>query len=382
MELLAERAERSRGMVRVDREKLALPTGKQRCALASLAMSWLHLSFKNPSSVSGAIREEINRCSMSSSTGGSLWWRVLLCSSRLLRLGQGTVPMGHRGEGDLSSQIGHHPIQYSCRSHKRKAPHEGSIVVLFCCLDDFVQGQDSSPEEDSGGQEDGRTEDVGAAVVAGCKTPPVFQSGKERLDFVTPAIQPLVVMDWLLAAATGRNARRGALPGQHLADSVPPIPLTPNHRSSSRWQVLVYPISTSEVAALPLTQVGRRGPPLLSQTPWSVPSCPPWCHQSARSTPLLRLDAVGWASTRFTPLFLGNKGRRRATSPPTRISSTSAAMAWSRSWVAALLSLLAPKGLRPSSGPPWGATRGEHFCLLKHCGNGLRLRIGRVVVAS
>ena len=56
------------------------------------------------------------------------------------------------------------------------------------------QGQNSSPEEDSGGQEDGRAEDVGAAVVAGCKTPPALQSGKERLDFVTPATQPLAVM--------------------------------------------------------------------------------------------------------------------------------------------------------------------------------------------
>lgn len=43
MELLSDQAERSRGILRVDREKLALPTGKQRCALASLAMSWLHL---------------------------------------------------------------------------------------------------------------------------------------------------------------------------------------------------------------------------------------------------------------------------------------------------------------------------------------------------
>ena len=48
----------------------------------------------------------------------------------------------------------------------------------------------------------------------------------------------------------------------------------------------------------------------------------------------------------YTP-FLGEQGRRRATSPPTRTSSTSAAMVWSRSWAAALLSFLAPTGLWP-----------------------------------
>ena len=57
-------------------------------------------------------------------------------------------------------------------------------------------------------------------VVAGCNGPPVLLSGKERLDCVTLAIQPLAVMDWFLAAATGREARQDALPGQHLADFV------------------------------------------------------------------------------------------------------------------------------------------------------------------
>ena len=91
-------------------------------------------------------------------------------------------------------------------------------------------------------------------VVAGCNGPPVLLSGKERLDCVRPAIRPLVVMNWFLAAATGQDARRDALPGQHLADFVAVIPLIPHHRSSRR-QVFVYPISTSEVAALPFSQV-------------------------------------------------------------------------------------------------------------------------------
>ena len=50
-------------------------------------------------------------------------------------------------------------------------------------------------------------------------------------------------MDWLLAAATGRDA----LPGQHLGDFVAVIPLLPNHRGGRR-RVLEHPISTSEVA--------------------------------------------------------------------------------------------------------------------------------------
>ena len=112
--------------------------------------------------------------------------------------------------------------------------------------------------EDGGGQEDGRTEDVGAAVVAGCNGPPVLLSGKEILDFVTLALQPLAVMDWFLAAATGRDARRDALLGQHLTDFVPVIPLIPHHRGRRR-QVLAQHISTGEVTALPLTQVESQG---------------------------------------------------------------------------------------------------------------------------
>ena len=114
----------------------------------------------------------------------------------------------------------------------------------------FAQGQASSPEEDNGGQEDGRTEDVGAAVIAGCSGPPVLLSGKKILDFVTLAIQPLAVVEWFLAAATGRDA----LLGQHLTDFVPVLPLIPHHRGRRR-QVLAQHISTGEVTALPLTQV-------------------------------------------------------------------------------------------------------------------------------
>ena len=140
-------------------------------------------------------------------------------------------------------------------------------------------GQDSLPEEDGGGQEDGKAEEVGAAVVAVCKTPPVFQPGKEGLDFVTPAIQPLVIMDWLCAAATGRDARRDALPGQHLAGCVPVLPLIPHHRSS-RWQVFSTPSAPVKSLHCPSRRWSRRRPPLLPQAPWSLLVMPPWCHQS------------------------------------------------------------------------------------------------------
>ena len=44
---------------------------------------------------------------------------------------------------------------------------------------------------------------------SGCNAPPVLQQGKEILDFVTLAIQPLAVVDWFLAAATGPGCPAG-----------------------------------------------------------------------------------------------------------------------------------------------------------------------------
>ena len=128
-------------------------------------------------------------------------------------------------------------------------------------------------------------EEVGAAVVAGCKAPPVLLSGKERLDCVTLAIQPLAVMDWFLAAATGRDARREALLDQHLTDFVPVLPLIADHRGRRR-QVLAQHISTGEATALPLTQVESQGTTFYCHRPHGACwSCPPWCHQSGGGHP-------------------------------------------------------------------------------------------------
>ncbi len=112
-------------------------------------------------------------------------------------------------------------------------------------------------------------EDVDGAVVAGCDGMSVLQLAKERLDFVTLAIQPLAVMHWFLAAATGRDARRDALPDQHLTDFVPVIPLIPNHHGSRR-QSLSNTSAPAKPLHCPSRRWSRRGPPLLWQTPWSL----------------------------------------------------------------------------------------------------------------
>ena len=78
---------------------------------------------------------------------------------------------------------------------------------------------------------------------------------------------------------------RDALLGQHLTDFVPILPLMPHHRGGRR-QIFEHHISTSEVAALPLTQVESQGTTFYCHRPhgacWLCP-------------PLLRLEAVGWA---------------------------------------------------------------------------------------
>ncbi len=136
---------------------------------------------------------------------------------------------------------------------------------------------------------------MSATVVAGCNGPPVLLSGKKILDCVAHSIRPLVVMDWFLAAATGQDARRDALPGQHLADFVAVIPLIPHHRSSRR-QVFVYPISTSEVTVFPFSQVQPQRTTFPVANPMSLLVMPPLVRPiRGGQTPLLRLDALGWA---------------------------------------------------------------------------------------
>ncbi len=127
-------------------------------------------------------------------------------------------------------------------------------------------------------------EDRGAAIIAGCNGPPVLLLGKERLDFVTLAIQPLAKMHWFLAAATGRDARRDALMDQHLTDFVAVIPLIPHHRGRRR-QSLRTPSAPVKSLHCPSRRRSRREPPLLWQTPWSLLVMSPWYDQSGGGHP-------------------------------------------------------------------------------------------------
>ena len=104
---------------------------------------------------------------------------------------------------------------------------------------------------------------------------------------MTLAIQPLAVMDWFLAAATGRDARHNTLPDQHLTDFVTVITFILHHRGRRR-QVLEHPISTGEVTALPLTQVESQGTTFVVADPMELAGhTPPWDDQSGGGgTPL------------------------------------------------------------------------------------------------
>ncbi len=71
--------------------------------------------------------------------------------------------------------------------------------------------------------------------------------------------------------------------------------LDPHHRCRRR-QVLEHHISTGEVSALPLTQVEAQGTTLAVTDPMELAGhAPLGATNQAGGTPLLRLDAVGWA---------------------------------------------------------------------------------------
>lgn len=75
--------------------------GEAVVAGGELCFKLLPASVVNPGSKSGAIRKGANRCSVSPSMGGKPLVKSLLCSSRLLRPGQGSIPRHPSGRGGL-----------------------------------------------------------------------------------------------------------------------------------------------------------------------------------------------------------------------------------------------------------------------------------------
>ena len=77
-------------------------------------------------------------------------------------------------------------------------------------------------------------------------------------------------------------------------------------------QVLAHHISTGEVTALPLTQVESQGTAFTIINPWSLLVMPPLAPPIRRGdTPLLGLDAVGWALMSVASISTSGSGAHR-----------------------------------------------------------------------
>ena len=122
-------------------------------------------------------------------------------------------------------------------------------------------------------------EDVGPAVVAGCETPPsLCREKSEHLDFVTPTVQPLAVMDCcnglVSYGSDGAGCKRDALLGQHLADFVPVIPLIFNHRGR-RGQSLSTLSAPVQSLHCPSYKVEPQGTTFAVADPMELAGLPP-----------------------------------------------------------------------------------------------------------
>ena len=78
----------------------------------------------------------------------------------------------------------------------------------------------TDPEDDGGGDADGREEGVCASVVAGVDTPPVFEAAEHDLDLVALAVKRGVMRDGDLAVGLGRYAGGDAALGQGVSEAV------------------------------------------------------------------------------------------------------------------------------------------------------------------
>ena len=153
----------------------------------------------------------------------------------------------------------------------RPHPAEGSCPIFM-----VPWNQDSSPEEDGGGQEDGRTEDVSAAHRSGLQGAASPSIGKRDSRFCDPCDPASCCNALVSCGSDGAECKAGCPAGPASYGFCPCPTLGPPS---------------------PLPQVELQGIPLCCGRPhgacWSAP---PWCHQSGGGhPPLLRLDAVGWA---------------------------------------------------------------------------------------
>ena len=75
-------------------------------------------------------------------------------------------------------------------------------------------------EGDGCGDADGGHEGVGASIIAGCDAPPVLKLGEQVLDFVSLAVEGLVVVERGFAAPGWRNTWRYASGSERIAEPV------------------------------------------------------------------------------------------------------------------------------------------------------------------
>ena len=157
-------------------------------------------------------------------------------------------------------------------------------------------GQDSSPEDDGGRQEDGREEDVGTAVGAGGNGLPVLQPGQQVLHLMALLLQPLAVREPLGAVPPGRDAGHHALLQHHGANPVAVVPLISNQHARLR-KIPQQELSTGEVAAWPFAEEKADRAPFPSHTTGRLLVRPLWCDpSSAGRRPLFQAGggAVGF----------------------------------------------------------------------------------------
>ena len=169
-----------------------------------------------------------------------------------------------------------HAAEVGIHSHQKESQLGG---VMAC---DGSQGQDSSPEEDKSGQEDGRAEDLGAVIVADCNGPPVLQLGKDVLDFVTHLVQlPCCHGPASCGGGVGCKVRCLVLPASHgfcPCHTLCPPSLGQCGKSFSTTS------APAKSLHCPSLRRSRRGSPVADPMELAAVS-PPWHNQSGGVPP-------------------------------------------------------------------------------------------------